>query len=314
MAERARKAGIALRPHIKTHKTPIIAHLQMKAGAIGITCAKLGEAEVMAASGIGDIFIAYPIVGQDKIERLLNLARWVPNVSTSVDTLQAARALNDAAITRGQCLNVIVEVDTGYRRTGVEPCQPLVQFVKEIVISMPGLHYKDLNRAIFNCICNIAGLEAGYQGEGMKTVIPARATAKVDFRLIPDQDPDDIFVKLQAHLDREGFTDVSAVRVGAMKPYKAPANDQFVILATRTAVAVYQHTYRINPLLGGSSPIYAFAGPLGGIPVIWAGIGYSDNRAHSPNEHIRLADFLSGARHIAYILNDFPDLTNDSGA
>jgi acetylornithine deacetylase/succinyl-diaminopimelate desuccinylase-like protein len=173
---------------------------------------------------------------------------------------------------------------------------------------------KDLNRAIFNCTCNIAGLEAGYQGEGMKTVIPARATAKVDFRLIPDQDPDDIFVKLRAHLDRGGFTDVSAVRIGAMRPYKALADDQFVILAARTAEAVYQRPYRINPLLGGSSPIYAFAGPLGGIPVIWAGIGYSDNRAHSPDEHIRLADFLNGARHIAYILNDFSDWTNDSGA
>ncbi|HIC87930.1 MAG TPA: alanine racemase, partial [Anaerolineae bacterium] len=144
MAERARKAGIKLRPHIKTHKTPIIAHMQMKAGAVGITCAKLGEAEVMAAAGIEDIFIAYPIVGQDKIERLLNLARWVPKISTSVDTFEAARVLNEAAVARGRCIDVLVEVEAGYRRTGIEPGEPMLRFVKEIVTSMPGLRYKGL--------------------------------------------------------------------------------------------------------------------------------------------------------------------------
>ena len=144
MADRARKAGMALRPHIKTHKTPIISHMQMKAGAVGITCAKLGEAEVMAAAGIEDILIAYPIAGQDKIERLLNLARWVPKVSTSVDTFEAARALNDAAVSRGKCVDVIVEIDAGYRRTGIEPGDMMLRFVKEIVNSMPGLRYKGL--------------------------------------------------------------------------------------------------------------------------------------------------------------------------
>lgn len=144
MAQRAKKAGIALRPHIKTHKTPIIAHMQIKAGAVGIACAKLGEAEVMAAAGIEDIFIAYPIVGQDKIERLFNLTRWVPMISTSVDTFEAARTLNDAAIARGQCIDVIVEIEAGYRRTGIEPGKQLLRFVKEIVTSMPGLRYKGL--------------------------------------------------------------------------------------------------------------------------------------------------------------------------
>ena len=144
MAERARKAGKSLRPHIKTHKVPFIAHMQMRAGAVGITCAKLGEAEVMAAGGIEDIFIAYPIVGEDKIERLLNLARWVPKISTSVDTLVAARALNEAAVARGQCIDVIVEVEAGYKRTGVEPDERMLQFVRQIVDSMPGLCYKGL--------------------------------------------------------------------------------------------------------------------------------------------------------------------------
>ena len=141
MARRARTAGIALRPHIKTHKTPAIAHMQLRAGAVGIACAKLGEAEVMAEAGIQDIFVAYPIVGQDKVDRLLSLAQWVPKISTSIDTLEAARALNDAAFACGQRIDVIVEVEAGYRRTGVKPGEPLLQFVKEVVSSMPGLRW-----------------------------------------------------------------------------------------------------------------------------------------------------------------------------
>ncbi len=144
MAQRARRAGVALRPHVKTHKTPIIAHMQLKAGAAGIVCAKLGEAEVMAAAGIADIWVCYPVVGADKIERLLNLARWVPRISTTVDTRPAARALSDAAAARGQRIPVLVEVEVGYQRTGVEPGECLLQFVRELVNDMPGLEYAGL--------------------------------------------------------------------------------------------------------------------------------------------------------------------------
>jgi D-serine deaminase-like pyridoxal phosphate-dependent protein len=144
MADRVRKAGLALRPHIKTHKTPIIAQMQIKVGAVGIACAKLGEAEVMAAAGIEDIFIAYPIVGADKIERLLNLACWVPKISTSVDTYEAACAINNAALARNQRIDVMVEVEAGYKRTGVLPDEHLLHLVHTIITSMPGLRYKGL--------------------------------------------------------------------------------------------------------------------------------------------------------------------------
>jgi D-serine deaminase-like pyridoxal phosphate-dependent protein len=144
MSNRARRAGKQLRPHAKTHKTPTIAHLQVKAGAVGITCAKLGEAEVYAQAGIEDIFVAYPIVGPDKVQRLLDLAAWVPRISTSIDTLPAARALSEAAVARGQRIDAIVEVDAGYRRCGVLPGEPLLAFVREVVESMPGLRYKGL--------------------------------------------------------------------------------------------------------------------------------------------------------------------------
>ncbi|HMA34800.1 MAG TPA: M20/M25/M40 family metallo-hydrolase [Chloroflexia bacterium] len=161
--------------------------------------------------------------------------------------------------------------------------------------------------AVFEPTCNIAGLGAGYQGAGMKTVIPARATAKVDFRLVPDQDPDVIFAQLRRHLDAEGFADVTVTRLGAMWPAMSPADDPLVALTARTGTEVYGRPALLTPLTGGSSPVYAFAGPLG-IPVVTAGVGYPDSRTHAPDEHVRLPDFVQAARHIARILDGFATL------
>jgi acetylornithine deacetylase/succinyl-diaminopimelate desuccinylase-like protein len=135
--------------------------------------------------------------------------------------------------------------------------------------------------------------------------VPARASAKVDFRLVPDQDPLDIFAKLRRHLDDQGFSNVAVTKIGAMWPFKASAQNPFIELAKRIGEELYQPPYRINPLGGGSSPEYAFAGPLGNIPIIDAGVGYPDCCAHAPDENIRLGDFLNGARYIARILNEF---------
>ena len=181
MAQRGKAAGKHLRPHIKTHKTPIVSHMQIKAGAMGIACAKLGEAEVMAAAGIEDIFIPYPIVGQDKVERLLNLARWVPRVSTSVDTYDAMRALNVAAVAREQCIDVIVEVDAGYHRTGIIPDDRLLQFVKEIITERPGLHYQGM-MYMAGGTCKSAAREEQRAGEiaGAKVATDAAAMLRAN--------------------------------------------------------------------------------------------------------------------------------------
>lgn len=176
--------------------------------------------------------------------------------------------------------------------------------VKEFVRGATGDAFK---RAEWEPTCNIQGIESGYYGKGMKTVIPAKALAKVDFRLVPNQDPYDIFEKLQKHLRDQGFGDIKVTRLGAMWPAKAGADDPLVELTTRTAEEVYGEPALIYPLVGGSSPVYAFAGPLN-IPVVTAGVGYIGTRAHSPNEHVRFSDFLLGAKHIARILDGFADL------
>jgi acetylornithine deacetylase/succinyl-diaminopimelate desuccinylase-like protein len=167
-----------------------------------------------------------------------------------------------------------------------------------------GRQGKDLNRAVFEPTCNIQGLTAGYQGTGNKTVTPAQASAKLDFRLVPDQDPQDIFARLRGHLDREGFADLEIAWGGAMWPSTVSPDDPLVVLIARTGEEVYGAPSLLVPMNGGSSPAYAFAGPLR-VPVVTAGVGYADNRTHAPDEHVRLGDFLNAARHIARILDGF---------
>src|SRR6202795_4268376 len=110
-----REQGVAWRPHSKAHKTPEIAKLQIAAGAIGVTCAKLGEAEVMAGAGIRDILIANQIVGPIKIGRLVNLRGQVDGM-VLVDSFDNGVAISDAACARSVQVPVLVEVDTGMHR------------------------------------------------------------------------------------------------------------------------------------------------------------------------------------------------------
>ena len=117
MAAIAQRSGVALRPHVKTHKIPAIARAQVEAGAAGITVAKVTEAEVMADGGLGDIFIAYPLVTEAKIRRALALSRRLERLIVGVDSLEGARRLSAAA--EDHTLEVRLEVDTGLRRTGV---------------------------------------------------------------------------------------------------------------------------------------------------------------------------------------------------
>src|ERR1700760_4109935 len=112
-------AGVANRPHIKTHKSPLLAKLQIEAGARGITCQKLGEAEVMADAGIDDILISYNLLGEEKMARLGALQAKA-NMTVAADNPTVVASLTQAASASGQPLSVVVECDTGRKRAGVE--------------------------------------------------------------------------------------------------------------------------------------------------------------------------------------------------
>ena len=186
--------------------------------------------------------------------------------------------------------------------------EPMVRELYGVKTFVRGLSGRQLSYAVYEPTCNIGGLTAGYQGPGIKTVIPAQASAKLDMRLVPGQDPDDIYAKLCHHLVGQGFADVEVTRLGSMGPAKTPADAPLVQLTVQTAQEVYGQPTEISPLEGGSSPIYAFAGPLGNIPVVFAGVGYWGCRGHAPDEHIRLEDYRLGIRHVARILDGFAGL------
>jgi len=120
MALAARRAGVRLRPHAKTHKIPEIARLQIAAGASGMTLAKLGEAEAFADAGLGDFFLAYPLVGETKARRLLALMERA-RVVVGVDSVEGAQSLASVVGPTGRRLDVRIEIDMGLRRTGVLP-------------------------------------------------------------------------------------------------------------------------------------------------------------------------------------------------
>ena len=119
MAERARGAGVALRPHAKTHKSAFIAHRQLAAGAVGVCCAKLGEAEALAAEGVRGILITSPIVGAVNAARAANLARQEPELTLALDHPSQVDAIAEAAGRAGVSLAIVVDVDVGLGRTGV---------------------------------------------------------------------------------------------------------------------------------------------------------------------------------------------------
>ena len=131
IAQACRDNGVQWRPHFKGHKTLEIAQMQISAGAIGITCAKLGEAEILAAHGIKDIMIANQIVGDVKVARLMELLDRA-DVIVAVDGVENVRELADAARQAGKRLRVVIEVNTGMNRAGVEPGQPVVDLANEI--------------------------------------------------------------------------------------------------------------------------------------------------------------------------------------
>lgn len=140
--EQCDRLGVTVRPHIKTHKLPLLAQAQLAAGAIGVTVQKIGEAEVMADAGIDDILITYNIIGERKLERLRRLAERcrLSVVADSVEVIDGlGRAFNDAACE----LDVLVECDTGMRRCGVLTPEDALELAR-LISRSPGLRFAGL--------------------------------------------------------------------------------------------------------------------------------------------------------------------------
>lgn len=150
MATHVRAAGKQLRPHAKTHRCPEIARRQVAAGALGVACAKLGEAEVMAKAGVRGLLITTEVVPPGSIQRLMALVREAPDTLLVVDHPDNVRALGQAAAAAGVTLNVLVDVHVGARRTGTEPGDPAVALGR-LVMEQRGLRLRGLQGYAGQC-------------------------------------------------------------------------------------------------------------------------------------------------------------------
>ncbi|MHB8653871.1 MAG: alanine racemase [Terriglobia bacterium] len=142
MAKSCREQGVGLRPHTKTHKTPEVARLQLERGAVGLTVAKVGEAEVMANAGLDEILVAYPVFGREKLDRLAALAQ-ARKILVSLDNEQTAQELSRAVHEKGANVGVLVEFDVGFHRCGLEPGPACVELARKIE-KLPGLKFRGL--------------------------------------------------------------------------------------------------------------------------------------------------------------------------
>ena len=168
-----------------------------------------------------------------------------------------------------------------------------------------GVDGEDLRKQLlFQPTANIAGLDSGYQGEGMKTVLPAIASAKMDFRLVPEQRPHDIAEKLRKHLDKHGFTDVEVEVIAAVNPYRTDLDSPWVQMVAETAEEIYGRKPVMTPNMAGTGPMFDFGDTLG-MPIATSGIDHPSHKIHAPNENITIEDFLYGARHAALIIDRF---------
>ena len=161
-----------------------------------------------------------------------------------------------------------------------------------------------VEQMLFLPTCNIAGVTTGYQGPGSKTVLPAEASAKLDFRLIPNQDPDEVIQLLRKHLDRNGFEKVEIVASEGEKPARSDPNSA-VAKTVIEAVREMHGEPVLWPFMPATGPMHPVVSDLGIPTVLPVGVGRPDNRIHAPNENIRAADYVNTVRLMCRIWERF---------
>jgi len=174
--------------------------------------------------------------------------------------------------------------------------------LKEFLHGKSGL--EALKALLFQPTCTINGLVSGYIGKGSKTVLPHEASAKLDFRLVPNQKSSEIYRKLVKHLKKCGFGDLKIIKHGSTEPTRTPVDDPFVKLVAKTAKKVYGKKAVIYPLSAGSGPMHLFRNFFG-YPVVSVGCSHPEANTHAPNENLKIESFIKGTKFIATLICDF---------
>ena len=159
-------------------------------------------------------------------------------------------------------------------------------------------------KLIFQPTCTICGLVSGYIGERSKTVLPSTAAAKLDFRLVPDQDPHEILRLLRRHLDQHGFSDIEVVPYSLEHPAKTALDAPLIATVLKQVPRIYGHSATINRLSPGTGPMYPLC-QARGIPAVSFGVGHDASNNHAPNENIKVEDFINGIKMVAAVVHAF---------
>jgi acetylornithine deacetylase/succinyl-diaminopimelate desuccinylase-like protein len=159
-----------------------------------------------------------------------------------------------------------------------------------------------LAKHFYEPTCTICGLRAGYLGEGAKTVLPNVATAKVDFRLVPDLTPDLVLELVRAHLHRRAFDDVEVTILNGLRPARSARQSPFVEACIEAARATYGQEPLVYPNSPGSGPMYTVCR---GMPGVMAGVAHANSRLHAPNENIYVEDYFEGIRFVGELIHRY---------
>ncbi len=161
-----------------------------------------------------------------------------------------------------------------------------------------------LQAYLFEPTCNICGFLTGYTAEGSKTVLPSKAMAKLDFRLVFDQNPEELLEKLKLHLRKHGFDDINVVKLGMLEPSKTPVSAPIAQAVISAAKEVFGKAPVVYPNAAGSGPDYLFTKRLG-LNSVWAGCASAFSNAHAPNEFELVDDFFKGIEYAGTIMENF---------
>ncbi|MFL2097375.1 M20/M25/M40 family metallo-hydrolase [Marinilactibacillus psychrotolerans] len=150
----------------------------------------------------------------------------------------------------------------------------------------------------------ISGLLSGYTDPGSKTVLPRKAQAKIDVRLVPGMDPENVYEIIRNHWDQQGFKDVQLKLLTGEKSFRTDLTDPFVDIVLNSAKKVYGEEVVLTPNSPGTGPMYGFGKYLG-VPILGSGTSWANSGAHAPNENVRLNDFYQGIEHMVHLMKDF---------
>jgi acetylornithine deacetylase/succinyl-diaminopimelate desuccinylase-like protein len=190
---------------------------------------------------------------------------------------------------------------------GKIPFDPAVLTGLGLPAASPEAGQAYFERLMFQPTVNICGLTSGYQGPGTKTIVPHRASAKIDMRLVVNQDPDDIFEKFVTHAKAQGFDDLEIERQGGFYPSRTPLDHPLGTAAIKAVRQGFGKEPVLQPCMGGSDPDYYFTRVLG-IPRVNVPYAPHDENNHAPNESIMVDGFFSGVKTTAALLHEVATL------